>query len=310
MDTPARHYVPTQEYTKRAPSQPRIPVALQPPSSSGPGDFQSHDYSEGDFIPPGFFERVDSHNFTQRPDPPEWVYEMRRYAQPILSFLYLGPHSCVKDLDYLKNEGFTLLLGIRNRVSAQRHLLSGANAAAELDIEADCIDVGDNQELISAFPRAIRRINDHLASFNNTSGTELSMVPKRKILVFCESGNERSATVVIVYLMVMLNLNMSEAISMVQHCRFCTSIEDPIRQILASFESILQAKRDVERTRRTSGTLASNALSPTTSKKRNLFDRSHNTMQRGDDDGDDDDSMDEADAFMIDRMAMAPFQDR
>jgi hypothetical protein len=271
----------------------------------------THEFADGDFVCQDFFNRVDLGGFTRRFNVSQWNYEMRRQAQSVLPFLSLGPLSCLRDIEYIKSQGFTLLLAIRSRQSAHARLVSGDRAAAAVGIMADTIDVLDNQELISAFPHAIRRINDHLAGVdtNPNSMAQIGQQQKRKVLVFCESGNERSAGVVIAYIMVMLNIGAIEATHMIQQRRFCASIEDPMKRILAAFESILSAKRDVERARHTippriTSTLAPPSSSPTLTKKRSFQDH------RDDDHAMDDEmEVDEDDTF-FERKPSAPFQDR
>lgn len=63
------------------------------------------------------------------------------------------------------------------------------------------------------------------------------------------------------------------AMRVLQNRRFCVTIEDGLRQLLESFESILEAKRDVERVRRAA--IANSGLAPssaTAPRKRNLAD--------------------------------------
>ncbi|KAI1837338.1 hypothetical protein DTO006G1_2816 [Penicillium roqueforti] len=317
-------YVRTQEYA----ATPRYPTVTRPIGHGfygGPDmidddtvivdqkilDRESHEFAEGDFVCPGFFNLVDLGGFTRRFNPSQWKYDMRRQAQSILPFLSLGPSSCLRDPEYIRNQEFTLILAIRNRYSAHARLVSGEKAAAMVGIMADTIDVLDNQELISAFPRAIRRINDHLAGVDvGPNGTGSASYPKRKVLVFCESGNERSAAVVIAYIMAMLNVLSVEATHMIQARRFCVSIEENMKYILATFETILAAKRDVERAKKMTvhgaASLAPPSLSPTLTKKRSFHD------QRDDDIAMDEGEMDmdeDEDAF-YDRKPNAPFQDR
>ncbi|CAG8943623.1 unnamed protein product [Penicillium salamii] len=323
-------YVRTQDYV----SAPRYPT----PSAASPGtahpasytyglgnndtvivdakvfNRDTHDFAEDDFICPNFFNRVDLGGFTRRFNVSQWSYEMRRQAQSVLPFLSLGPSSCLRDIDYLRNQGFTLLLAIRSRHSAHARLVSGDKAAAEAGIMADTVDVLDNQELISAFPRAIRRINDHLAGVDIDSSVSAlnGLQQKSKVLVFCESGNERSASVVIAYIMVMLNLSALEAIHTIQQRRFCVSIEDPMKRTLAAFESILSAKRDVERVKHTipprinvPATLAPPSPSPVLAKKRSFQDHREDYHAMDDEmevDGDED--------SFVERKPNAPFQDR
>ncbi|GFF26479.1 serine/threonine/tyrosine-interacting protein [Aspergillus lentulus] len=309
------HYVRTHEYisgsaktrlTMSAPSFYDEDNSLQEVISP-----TSHDFQEGEFVCPGFFQMVNPENFVHRVVAPDWDYMMRRQAQAILPFLYLGPVSCLKDKAWLAREGFTLLLAIRNKRSAQARLVSGEKVGAELGIEADAVDVMDNQELISAFPYAIRRINDHLVASKPAVD---SSAPAKKIFVFCESGNERSATVVIAYLMVMLNLNMAVASHLVQLRRFCICIEEPLRELLASFQSILDAKRDVQKAIQASTSNSTLAIpQATVSRKRSIADRlDEPTTTGGDTVGMDMDmNMNIMDEGSIDsRKPLAPFQDR
>ncbi|KAJ5950540.1 uncharacterized protein N7479_008953 [Penicillium vulpinum] len=317
-------YVRTQEYT----AMPRNPMFISASTGTYYGlgaddentvivdtkrfDRESHEFAEGDFVCPGFFNLVNLGGFTRRFNPSQWNYDMRRQAQSIFPFLSLGPSACLRDFDYLRSQGFTLLLAIRSRHSALARLVSGDKAAAEVGIIADAIDVLDNQELISAFPRAIRRINDHLAGVDMGSDGVLSQSEqqKKKVLVFCESGNERSAGVVIAYIMVMLNIETFEATHMIQQRRFCVSIEDNMKLTLAAFESILSAKCDVERAKkymvRGGATLAPPSAPPMLTKKRSFQDHKYDDLAVDEDEMDMD--MDEDPFF--ERKPQAPFQDR
>ncbi|KAK2764348.1 hypothetical protein FQN54_009041 [Arachnomyces sp. PD_36] len=250
-------YTPTQPYFSNAPARPHMSV---PPLSyvngelgGGPVDLQRiHAFPPGEFASAEFLSTAGSQCFDLNIVVPEWTYGMRRKAQMILPFLYLGPSSATKDLEFLRAEGITLLLAIRTTQSAQAHLVGGSKAAAELGIEADSFDVLDQQGLIAVLPSVIRQINDHICP---ASPSQFGSVPQlgvngngqRKVLVFCESGNERSASVIVAYLMAMVNLDLFPAIHAVQSRRFCISIEEQMRHALASFHSILQAKRDVAR---------------------------------------------------------------
>ncbi|KAJ5359612.1 uncharacterized protein N7496_012025 [Penicillium cataractarum] len=306
------HYVRTQEYT----SAPKYPsgVGMSPGLGYfGLGQFDddndtvvvdnkvfsraTHQFADGDFVCPGFFNLAYLDGFTRRFNHSQWSYEMRREAQPILPFLSLGPYSCLRDLESLRSQGFTLLLAIRNRQSAHARLVSGDKAATQLGIKADTIDVLDNQELISAFPRAIRRINDHLAGMDDNNHSDL---------------NSPMAGTPIAYIMVMLNLDAVRATHAVQQHRFCVSIEDPMRRILAAFESILMAKRDVESAKHANTQSGATTLAPPPippvllAKKRSFADRQENDIDMADSDME----IDSKGHSSMDRMPRAPFQDR
>lgn len=256
-DGTSSRYAPTQPYFAIAPARPHLNL---PPlsytndeTSSGSVDLQKiHAFQPGEFASAEFLRSVGSECFDLNIRAPEWTYGMRRKAQMIIPFLYLGPSSATKDLDFLRAEGITLLLAIRSKQSAQARLVGGAKVAAELGIEADSFDVLDQQGLIAILPTIIRRINDHICPLGSTQAGSVPYLnttgnssTQKKVLVFCESGNERSASVVIAYLMAMINLDLFTAIHAIQSHRFCISIEEQMRHALLSFQSILQAKRDV-----------------------------------------------------------------
>lgn len=259
----ASDYVPAHEYILRRPSPPRL--AIPPPTldySNGYPEIKitqpgSHDFEISDFAYPGFLNTVTYGNFTTTHKMLDWSYEQRRKAQMILPFLFLGPSIAAKDHEFIRREGITLLLAIRDTKSAKARLLSGAKVAGGLGIAADDVDVAGNQELIAALPRAIRGINNHLAEVHSrhlSTSTQSDASNETefmgKVLVFCESGNERSAGVVAAYLMAMYNMTVVQAIQLVQSQRFCISMEDSMKLILQNFEAILEAKRDVTRSKR------------------------------------------------------------
>lgn len=142
-----------------------------------------------------------------------------------------------------------MLLVVRNRMMGQ--IMSGDRVAKQLGIEWMPIDVGGHQELIASFPQIIKLINDHLISSYRRMAREDDEQSGRttwgKILVYCESGNERSAAVVAAYMMTMFALDMTVAIQFVQQRRFCVAYDDGLKQILQSYGDILAARRTVSR---------------------------------------------------------------
>ncbi|KAH7313102.1 dual specificity phosphatase-like protein [Rhexocercosporidium sp. MPI-PUGE-AT-0058] len=177
----------------------------------------------------------------------DWKYAWRREAQSILTFLQLGPSCAARDLTALRNDGVTMLLVIRSTMTAAASLLSGDKAARALGIESAAVDVASNNELIAAFPRATRIINDHLLSQYRrhmaTNGTVSQ--PCGKVLVFCESGNERSAAFVVAFIMNIYGIELVPAIQYVQSQRFCVAFDDDLKYMLNSYQDILKAQRDV-----------------------------------------------------------------
>ncbi|KAH0547870.1 hypothetical protein GP486_008389, partial [Trichoglossum hirsutum] len=226
---------PTSAYTHCIPAPPRIlvpPPAWAPNSLSLLGLQHSHDSVSSEIKNAEFLRRVTSGDFRAPKSQQEWKYEWRRRAQRILPFIHLGPMGAIRDRDFLKSEGITLLLAIRNIRSAQAKLLDGKKVADEIGIASHAVDVDGNPELIAAFPRAVQLINDHLSQIyarqvqalpNDALGKSImdgSNISMGKVLIFCESGNERSAAVVAAYIMAMYGLDLIRAIQIVQSQRF------------------------------------------------------------------------------------------
>ena len=241
----------------------------------------------------------------------DWIYEYRRKFQPILPFLYLGPFTSAKDVAALTKEGMTMLLVIRDTRSAMCGFLSGKKTAEKLGIQHTAVDVDGNAQLINyGFPKATRIINGHLVMKykelpqRQSLSDELSKTCG-KVLVFCESGNERSAAVVAAYIMAMYEVNVITAIQYLQTQRFCIAFDDGLKNLLLNYQQILEARRGVLGAQRSSSqtvnqlpTVLSNAV----------------TKRRIDDvDKDDYDmfGMDDPDdvARFENRSAFAPFHD-
>ncbi|CAK45569.1 hypothetical protein CBS115989_10032 [Aspergillus niger] len=250
-----------------------------------------HQFPEGEFVPSGFFDKVNISLFKNTNSPGgDWRYEKRRQVHQILPFLHLGPWSCLADRGWLNQEGFTLLLGIRHSRLAKAGLLSGSKAAAALDIMTTSVDYRDNQELTGMLPSVIRCINEHIAS---SAPLGLSQSTEKKVLVFCETGNHSSAVVVMAYLMVMLNISPMKAMDLVQSQRLSIIVDEPASQLLLAFEAIIMAKRDVERVRRAS-----------------ILDTSSSSKKRTNSQDTDDMDIDEIGTLDPERKPLAPFQDR
>lgn len=175
-------------------------------------------------------------------------------AQQILPFLYLGPMSAARDKAFLQREGITMVVAVRNTMSAQARMLQ-TKAAQELGLDTRMIDVAGNQELIAAFPKAIEVINMHLstvyqreqarAAQDMATGQNHRQPILGKVLIFCETGNERSATLVTAYIMAMYSMELVKAIQIVQAQRFAVAFDDSLRNLLSTYEMMLQAKRDI-----------------------------------------------------------------
>ncbi|EEP79575.1 predicted protein [Uncinocarpus reesii 1704] len=219
------------------------PRALEPPGS--------HDYHPGHFTCPLFFQSLGDDSFRSESPGFHWQYELRREAQRILPFLYLGPTSAARNIAFLKEAGITCVLAIRSNHPSHEFTVNADKAAAAAGIESQHVKVEDYHELGRTFPQLVRLISNHVCRCRTHSASTLPA--EKKVLVFCETGNERSASLVIAYLMVIYNIQMHTALGHVQGRRLCINIDFSMRQILLSFESILNAQRDVVRVSQSPG---------------------------------------------------------
>lgn len=190
-----------------------------------------------------------------------WTYESRRVAQPVLDYLYLGPSSVVRNRQWLRDEGITMILAARDAKQAGLNIMAFDKLAEEMGIEARYVDVSGYHELIRAFPSAVRLINDHMLRIYREQAVMTARIDARltggdmvidaasfrrgKVLVFCETGNDRSASVVSAYLMAVLGLSTSEVCQFITYKRFCVSMDEDLKHTLRSYEDILLAQRTV-----------------------------------------------------------------
>ncbi|KAI1345554.1 phosphatases II [Xylaria sp. FL0043] len=251
---------PTAPYTKRAPSPPPLLV----PWTSWAEPMKV--LPRYDNVDPLSLSKEDLAAITQngleqvaQDSAANWTYESRRVAQPVLDFLYLGPSSVVRNRQWLRDEGITMILGARDSRMADLNIMAFDKLAQEMSIEARYVDVSGYQELIRAFPSAVRMINDHMlriyreqaveTSHTNVQNGTMAVNPatfkRGKVLVFCETGNDRSASVVSAYLMAVLGMSTVEVCQFVNYKRFCVSMEEDLKHTLRAYEDILRAQRTV-----------------------------------------------------------------
>ncbi|KAF2122188.1 hypothetical protein BDV96DRAFT_482839 [Lophiotrema nucula] len=299
------------EYSYRLPTPPRIvvpPPTLttdMPELAVGNGT-----NTPGEDIDMSFLKEAKLENILQKNTLLEWAYERRRQAQMILPWLYLGPLTAAKDREFIAREGITMILAIRSRENSMNGIL---HAGLEFCQEIATVEAPDFFTLIGQFSRTIQMINRHISKVRqltaSTGNPQLG-----KVLIFCESGNEKSAAVAAAYLMETLDdFNYVKAMQVCQAQRFCVNFDDTIKNILRSHWDIIQARRAVSGSRTDliqSATLQEvaqqrrNHSGPTMSKpKRNIDD----TLD--DEDVDMDGGLDPSDVLRFENRANTPFQD-
>lgn len=310
-------------YSYRPPEPPNIIV---PPTSTTDTVIVAPTYHGvgGDEITEADLRVITQTKFTPVDHSTNWKYEHRRFAQKILPFIYLGPWEVLKtQQDFIRNEGISMLLVIRDRTTANAGLMNPKKYAEQLGILYGSIDVQDNQELITAFPHAVKIINDHLincyrqqvGTAGSNIGSDQTSFRMGKILIYCESGNERSAAVAAAYLLAMYKVTLVSALQLIQAARFCVSFDEGMKNLLKSYEDILLAQRIVhaaqKQTKDAGAEFSQLPLQPNlqvanmTVSFINMSTGRRNG-KRGRDDDDDDEMVDDSDRF-LGRPTFQPF---
>jgi len=239
-----RSHMRHHDYTYRLPTPPRILVP-PPTLTTDMPELNVGGAGFDDELDTSFLKEFNLDSIVQKNTLLEWAYERRRQAQMILPWLYLGPMTAAKDRDFLSREGITMILAIR----AKENSMSGAVTGREASLQVATIEAANFFNLIGNFSRATKLVNQHVAMVRKL--TAANGTPQLgKVLVFCESGNEKSAAVVAAYLMETLdNFDYIKAMQVCQAQRFCVNFDDTIKNILRSHWDILLARRAVANSR-------------------------------------------------------------
>lgn len=243
----ARSHKRHHDYTYRLPTPPRILVPPPTLTSEMPElQIGVAANAPDEEIDTSFLRDMSLESIVQKNTLLEWAYERRRQAQMILPWLYLGPLPAAKDREFLAREGITMTLAIRTRDTS----MNGAiQVGREVCDEVATIEAINTHMLVGHFPQTARMINQHIAKVRQlAAGTENPRMGK--VLVFCESGNEKSAAVVAAYLMELMDdFDHIKSMQVCQAQRFCVNFDDSTKNCLRSYWDILQAKRAVASSR-------------------------------------------------------------
>lgn len=240
-DLPNAHKRNHHEYSYRLPTPPRIVVPPPTITTDMPELIVGGGGDEG--LDMSFLQELDMEDIVQKNTLVEWAYERRRQAQMILPWLYLGPMVAAKDRAFLEREGITMALAIRSKVNS---MMGAVQTATEVGLEVATVEAPSFHDLIGRFAETARMINTHVTRVRQHFLQKNGQPTLGKVLVFCESGNEKSAAVVAAYLMATLNdFDYVKAMQVCQAQRFCVNFDDTIKNILRSYWDIVLARRSV-----------------------------------------------------------------
>lgn len=225
----SNHHQRQEEYTYRMPEFPKLGIPHLNSSEAiqiGPVSLNPHLYNVDYF---NSISPIECH-----PDKPyAWDYEARRQMQEILPFLYLGPASAVPQ--FLQHEGASLLIGVQ--LKGINFIGRAVQAGQKHNVTTHTIMVGTPNDLISNFQTTTKLINDHINTLSQTIPPTLP-----KILVFCETGSEKSAAVVAAYLAeTYSSLDMKLAMRICISRRFSCNFGN-LTNLLDTYEQLLNAR--------------------------------------------------------------------
>ncbi|RMZ70024.1 tyrosine phosphatase [Pyrenophora seminiperda CCB06] len=290
------HMRTQHEYSYRLPTPPRI--VIPPPTLSTEMPGLALRGSSGVEVDMESLNGLSLEDIIQKNTLMEWSYERRRQAQMILPWLYLGPMMAAKDKAFLEREGITMVLAIRSLPNSMKGALQ---AASDVCLEVRSIEAYNFYHLTPKFPEAARIISAHVARVRQHNLETNGQATSGKVLVFCESGNEKSAAVVAAYLMQILeNIDHVKAMQIVQAQRFCVNFDDVLKNILSSYWDIVEARRSI----------AALAPSEQAGSSSTHARQKRSIEETRDDDVGMSDGMDASDALRFSGRDVTPFQDR
>ena len=140
-----------------------------------------------------------------------------------------------------------MVLGVQPNSPLGAKLTVGAfKVADELGLAKSVIVASDHNDIISILSQATDLINEHLASVHHRAQMSAAASCEGKVLVFCETGNDKSAAIVAAYLMqTFTKIDCVRAIQICSHRRFCCTFGDGLKHALNTFWGLILAKREV-----------------------------------------------------------------
>lgn len=187
-----------------------------------------------------------------------WDYKKRHEAQAVLPFLYLGPFTAARNSDYLQKHGITMVVAVRSAQYALA-LPKGFNPAyfsACANLETATFDVDGPYDIITRIKPVLKIMTDHIQRRTGGNGVEKLPDVGGKILVFCETGNERSPVLVAAYIMLLYGVSWNESLNYIMAHRFSVCLPGGMLEMLKTWDGMLGAESAVAAMTYNTGTIS------------------------------------------------------
>lgn len=162
-----------------------------------------------------------------------WNYSIAKNMQEIIPGLFLGSYFAAQKncQQVLLDAGITHIICVRHDVEA--HFIHPQ--FNDTIFNYLILDIDDNvtENIIRFFPVARKFIDG-------------AMIKDHKVLVHGNSGNSRSATLVLAYIMEKFGLNSSDAFHFVKEKRSCINPNEGFIAQLTEYEPIYKARQSLE----------------------------------------------------------------
>lgn len=173
-----------------------------------------------------------------------WRYELRHEAQEIVTGLWIGPLSILRNTSFLEQRGIRVLISVTDIrvipvIMKQKYMVSP---------EYSCHSFDPGNKVTN--PLAIvSQLSDICNLIKQAQDAGIAT------LIFCESGNEQSAVAAASYLIYTQHVNIIQAIQQVQAHRFSISLDDVSKHNLQTFHDLClahhqQASQNTDYTKR------------------------------------------------------------
>lgn len=175
-----------------------------------------------------------------------WKYDSRHKAQAVLPFLHLGPAPIARDATYITQNGISMVIAVRSAQSAiaQPKWLDPSRFPSCANLQTATFDVDGPFDVIQRIKPMLKTMTDHLEA--RTVDRTISSLTDvgGKILVFCESGNDRSPVLVVAYLMLVYGIAWHESLNLIHAYRFSVSLSGNMNEMLKTLEGMFRAEAD------------------------------------------------------------------